>query len=70
MKPGELRRFDVMTGDGGHDNRRVSGKLFVVVAEREDNLDGHRVDILLDGMLETGWGHDWVNIRSEVVSAS
>lgn len=70
MKPGELRRFDDMTGDGSHVNRRVSGKLFVVVAEREDNLDGHRVDILLDGAVETGWGHDWVNIRSEVVSAS
>ena len=68
MEPGELRRFDVMTGDGSHDNRRVSGKLFVVVAESA--VDTHEcVDILLDGTVERYWGYDWVNIRSEVVSA-
>ena len=68
MKPGELRRFDDTRLAGSYDTRRVAGKLFVIVAERADNLNGFCVDILLDGAVETSWGYDWVNIHSEVVS--
>ena len=68
MKPGELRRFDDTRLAGSPDTRRVAGKIFVVVAERTDNLNGFCVDILLDGEVETGWSASWVNNHSEVVS--
>ena len=68
MKLGDLRRFDDTRHAGSYVPPRVAGKLFVVVAERADNLNGFCVDILLDGTVETDWGYDWVDIRSEVVS--
>ena len=65
MKPGELRRFDDMSNSGNHDSRRVSGRIFMVIKEGMETEQD--VGILLDGVLESGWGYDWVNIRSEVI---
>lgn len=66
MKPGELRKFDDMSDSGSYDSRRVSGKIFMVIKEGMETEQD--VGILLNGVLESGWGYDWVNIRSEVIS--
>ena len=65
MKPGELRKFDDMSDSGNYDSRRVSDKIFMVISEGMESEQD--VGILLDGVLESGWGYDWVNIHSEVI---
>ena len=67
MKPGELRRFK----DGKDE---LDGRSFMVLEVRAAKLveprGDLRVDFLIDGRIETGWGYSWLQKHSEVLNAA
>ena len=67
MKPGDLRRFK----DGlksSEKTQRVSGQPFVVLRVVASTAGYRVVDVLVNGKLEKGLGHNWVMDNSEAIS--
>ena len=64
MKPGDLRRFK----DGKDE---LDGRSFMVLEVRAAKLveprGDLRVDFLIDGRIETGWGYSWLQKHSEAL---
>lgn len=68
MKAGDLRRFDDMSNSGNHDDRRVSGKIFMIVETGSLRDDDCWANILIDGQIDKGWSLDWLVACSSRVS--
>ena len=64
MKPGDLRKFKDTKSIYDADHGQMVGKLFVVVSV----YGGGWVDIMVEGVLDTGWGLGFLLEHTEPVS--
>ena len=68
MKRGDLCKFKDALDE-------LDGRSFMVLevraAKLDERVDGDlRVDFLIDGRIETGWGYPWLQKHSEVLNAA
>ena len=69
MKPGELRRFKDGLG-GSAIVEQCSGLVFMVLKVDRYSDGARSADILLEGKVDPGWGGNWIEDNSEVISES
>ena len=69
MKPGDLRRFkDGLSGSATVE--QCSGLVFMVLKVDRYSDGARSADILLEGKVDPGWGGNWIEDNSEVISES
>ena len=62
-----MRRFLPEIRAGSAHTNRVAGQTFVVL---DASSDSAWVSFLIEDRVERGWGYEWVELNSEVVSES
>ena len=67
MRKGDMRRFLPEIRAGSVHTQRVAGQTFVVL---DASSDSAWVSFLIEDRVERGWGYEWVELNSEVVSES
>ena len=60
-----MRRFLPEIRAGSAHTQRVAGQTFVVL---DASSDSAWVSFLIEDRVETGWGYEWVELNSEVIS--
>ena len=70
MKPGDLRRFKEDTVFPLASTQTFPGRTFLVlgIIDRVPGKRAGRVDVLIDGSVQKGWGYPWVEQNSEVLN--
>ena len=70
MNPGDLRRFKEDTVFPLAAAKTFPGRTFLVlgIIDRVPGKRSGRVELLIDGGIQKGWGYPWVEQNSEALS--
>lgn len=70
MRPGDLRRFKDSAVFPLAAAKTFPGRTFLVlgIIDRVPGKRSGRVELLIDGGIQKGWGYPWVEQNSEVLN--